>query len=100
MRSDLKTPARGIDVLKKKAAASPAPQRNPTNAPEAGGTQSGKAMRPDDRRMRIAQLAYLKAERRCFQSNPEQDWLEAEAEIDGLPVNSGSSEERSATPGQ
>ena len=46
-------------------------------------TQSG-----GDRRLRIATAAYYLAERRGFNSSDEiQDWLEAEAEIDGNSYN-------------
>lgn len=38
---------------------------------------------PEERRRMIAETAYLKAARRGFAGgNPQQDWLEAEAEID------------------
>jgi len=41
-----------------------------------------------DRRLRIATAAYYLAERRGFNSSDEiQDWLEAEAEIDGISYN-------------
>lgn len=37
----------------------------------------------DERTQRIATAAYLRAERRGFSNgSPEQDWLEAEAEVD------------------
>jgi hypothetical protein len=84
---------RGIGALKE-ADASTAPHRNPTNAPAAESSRSGRVTTPEERRTLIAQSAYLKAERRRFQSNPEQDWLEAEAEFDALPVGAGSPDER------
>ena len=37
---------------------------------------------PDERRQYIAEAAYYRAERSGFRSNPEEDWLAAEAEID------------------
>jgi len=38
---------------------------------------------PEERHGMIAEAAYLKAERRGFRGgSPQQDWLEAEAEID------------------
>jgi hypothetical protein len=37
---------------------------------------------PEERRRLIAQSAYLNAERHGFQNSPEQNWLEAEAELD------------------
>ena len=46
------------------------------------GSRKG-AVSPEERRHMIAEDAYYRAERRNFQSgSPEQDWLEAEAEID------------------
>jgi hypothetical protein len=94
MRSDLKTPARGIGAIKEELGPSPASHGIARNAPEAEGARSGTVTTPEERRMLISQSAYLKAERRCFQSNPEQDWLEAEAEFDTLPVGSCSPDER------
>jgi len=94
MRSDLRTPVRGFGALKEDADASTASHRNPTNAPAAEGARSGRVTTPEERRTLIAQSAYLKAERRRFQSNPEQDWLEAEAEFDALSVGAGSPDER------
>ncbi len=45
----------------------------------------GGAVDVDTRRRLIAECAYLRAERRGFScGNPEQDWLEAEMEIDQL----------------
>jgi hypothetical protein len=38
---------------------------------------------PEERYRMIAEAAYLRAERRGFaEGSPEQDWLEAEAEVD------------------
>jgi hypothetical protein len=85
---------RGIGALKEEADASTAPHCNPTNAPAAERAGSGRVTTPGERRALIAQSAFLKAERRRFQSNPEQDWLEAEAEFDALPVGAGSPDER------
>lgn len=50
------------------------------------GTGTAKAVppSPEDRRQLIAQAAYFIAERRGFASGSElDDWLQAEAEIDG-----------------
>jgi len=94
MRSDPRTPVRGVGALNEEADASTAPHRNPTNAPAAEGARSGRVTTPEERRTLIAQSAYLKAERRRFQSNPEQDWLEAEAEFDALQVGAVSPDER------
>jgi len=42
----------------------------------------GAAVDVDSRHRLIAECAYLRAERRGFMGNPEQDWLDAEREID------------------
>ncbi len=48
-----------------------------------GEVRPAVADQPAIRRRRIAEAAYLKAERRGFQGNhQESDWLEAEREID------------------
>ena len=40
---------------------------------------------PDERQHMIAEAAYFHAEHRAFQGgSPEQDWLQAEVEIDNL----------------
>ena len=40
---------------------------------------------PEERRRMIAEAAFLRAQNRGFSGgNPEQDWLEAEAEIDRM----------------
>jgi hypothetical protein len=42
----------------------------------------------EERQRMIAQAAYYRAERRGFRDgNPEQDWIEAEAEIDAWLMN-------------
>ena len=42
----------------------------------------------EDRQQMIATAAYYRAEKRGFNSSDEiQDWLEAEAEIDGISYN-------------
>ncbi len=47
--------------------------------------QGGMGVDVNARRTLIAETAYLRAERRGFTGgNPEQDWLEAETEIDCL----------------
>jgi hypothetical protein len=51
----------------------------------ASTTQAQSALNGADRQKMIATAAYYLAERRGFNSSDEiQDWLEAEAEIDGL----------------
>lgn len=68
--------------------------RTTTHSPEGGSTRvttrrvSGKSKiylmkSPEERHRMIAERAYYKAESRGFQGGtPEQDWMEAEAEID------------------
>jgi len=59
----------------------------------------GGAVDVDTRRRLIAECAYLRAERRGFMyGNPEQDWLEAEMEIDQLLLRGwGKNETREMT---
>jgi hypothetical protein len=94
MRSETKTPARGAGAPKETTDSLSGSHGNRKNAPAAERSGSGQITTPEERRTLIAQLAYLKAERRGFQSNPQQDWLEAEAEFETLPVGSGSPDER------
>jgi len=50
-----------------------------------GKTPSRGPVSADDRRALIAEAAYLRAERRGFAPGHEtEDWLAAEAEVDGL----------------
>jgi hypothetical protein len=53
-----------------------------------------RAPTPEERRRLIARSAYLKAEQHGFQSSPEQNWLDAEFELDALSAGSGSPDER------
>lgn len=47
------------------------------------GQSSGAGVNVEERQRLIAEVAYLKAEQRGFQGgDPEQDWKEAEAEVD------------------
>ncbi len=83
MEPGKKTRTRTTAVAREKGALSTA---------KAGGTKktagAQDAGRPafiaeEDRRRLIAEAAYLAAERRSFQGgSAEQDWIEAEAEID------------------
>jgi hypothetical protein len=51
------------------------------SAPDLAASWNG--FTPEARHALIAEAAYLKAERCAFQGgSPEQDWLEAEAEVD------------------
>jgi hypothetical protein len=60
-----------------------------TAKPKTGKEDSTKAMNnavtPDERQRMIAEAAYFHAEHRAFQGDcPEQDWFEAEVEINNL----------------
>jgi len=60
-----------------KAAAGPKPKA------AVGKRRGGNGVSPDERWRRIAEAAYLLAERRGFQGgDPVADWLAAEAEVD------------------
>lgn len=67
-----------------------APAKNPakTAAPRKARTSSSRSPRKlsaDLRRQMIAEAAYLRAERRGFSpGDPNEDWLEAEREVDLL----------------
>ena len=51
----------------------------------AGRTQATVPVAPEERRRMISERAYLRAERRGFQGGDTvEDWLAAEAEVDGL----------------
>ena len=43
-----------------------------------------KSICPQELQSMIAEAAYYRAQSHAFQSNPEQDWFEAEAEINQL----------------
>lgn len=88
----------------KKAGSTSAPKaaaRTPAAKPVARGKATAAAagrsvLRPPDREARIRMAAYLRAERRGFAPGCEwDDWLAAEAEVDGQSggsaVSSGNS---------
>lgn len=57
--------------------------------------EHGSAVDVDARRRLIAECAYLRAQRRGFEGgSPEQDWLEAEMEIDQLLLQGWVKDER------
>ena len=66
------------------AARKSGPQPAPGKAGAGGERPDGPtAISADERRKLIAEAAYLRAERRGFRGgSPEQDWLDAEAEVD------------------
>ena len=54
-----------------------------------GAGNSETVLSPDERRHMIELAAYLRAERRGFAGGtPEQDWFEAEAEVDRMLAGS------------
>ncbi|HFD79760.1 MAG TPA: DUF2934 domain-containing protein [Gammaproteobacteria bacterium] len=56
-----------------------------TAQPPVGASQQGAGVDAGVRRRLIEETAYLIAERRGFQGgDPEQDWLEAEREVDHM----------------
>lgn len=70
-------------------AADPAPEVRPV---EAATQTSGKPLLEDERRRLIAEAAYRRAERRGFRGgSPHNDWVEAEAEIDALLLETAAS---------
>lgn len=93
--SGLKTPARRTGVTTAKTRSSPTLLADRGNGAAASGSQLEPVTMPEERRTLIARSAYLRAERRMFQSSPEQDWLEAEAEFDTRHHGPGSLPERS-----
>jgi len=59
--------------------------QTPATQQQTWKTQAPAAVAPQERRHRIAEAAYLRAEHRGFLPGCElQDWLEAEAEVDKL----------------
>ncbi len=73
-------------TARKRAASAPArtsEKRRPETAQD--DLPPSALVTPEERRRMIAERAYLKAVGRGFQGgSPVQDWLEAEAEVDGL----------------
>lgn len=74
--------------------------RNTTTGPAKNVRKAGTARRatakaelrllttPEERHRLIREAAYLKAEQRGFEGgSPEQDWFEAEAEVDAALAN-------------
>jgi len=59
--------------------------QTPATQQQTQNVQAPGAVGPKERRHRIAEAAYLRAEHRGFLPGCElQDWLEAEAEVDKL----------------
>ena len=68
------------------SSADPKAVKRPPSAPKASSTPAIRTrVTPEARRSLIAENAYRRAERRGFEPGHEnEDWLAAEAEIDGL----------------
>lgn len=65
------------------AATTQAKAAGPKPKAAAGKRRGGNGVSPDERWRRIAETAYLLAEKRDFQGgDPVADWLAAEAEVD------------------
>jgi hypothetical protein len=81
-----------VPVLKPAAHPIPQPPAGPGSAPATGAPATGAPTtsadaKPEQRRSRIALIAYLRAERRGFQPGFEvEDWLIAEQEVDQSPL--------------
>ena len=57
------------------------------NARQTAAPERGVAVTPEERLRMIAESAYFRAERRGFHGGqPDQDWLEAESEIDQMLI--------------
>jgi len=68
---------------------------------EIGVQGHGSAVDVDSRRQLIAECAYLRAEQRGFAGgSPEQDWLEAEMEVDQLLLQGWVKRESTETTGR
>jgi hypothetical protein len=64
-------------------AASTATAKKPRKAAEVKSMENAATFTAEQRTQMIRELAYFKAQERGFTAgNPEQDWFEAEAEID------------------
>jgi hypothetical protein len=76
-----KRPASAKPRAPRKALAEAAAERTP----RAGSRRVSRDPAHEERTRMIQEAAYYKAEQRGFEGgSPEQDWLEAEREVDGL----------------
>ncbi len=58
--------------------------------PRSDASPRSGVVAPEERRRMIAEAAYFKAERRGFQGGSrDQDWLEAETEVDTMLLRGG-----------
>ena len=77
-------------TAKPKAVRKPAAPKVPAaRAPRVAGeavspVETGMRVSPEERHRMIAEAAYFRAQQRTGPASPEQDWLEAEAEVDTL----------------
>lgn len=69
----------------RKASSEKTPGEGAVLGHEAAG--NGTRIAPEERHRMIAEAAYYRAQRRRGPASPEQDWLEAEMEIDTLLLN-------------
>jgi len=71
--------SRGVPAFRSACCTRPA---SSAHEPACGQPSAEPSAREEERRQRIAERAYLKGERRGWRDgSPEQDWIEAEAEI-------------------
>lgn len=95
-----KKSATGKKVAKKKVAAkapakAPAQKAAPTATTTATTTAPRRTVSVEERRHMIAEAAYRKAYERQFRNgSPQQDWLDAEAEVDARLADTGAEIER------
>ncbi|MBZ5640993.1 MAG: DUF2934 domain-containing protein [Acidobacteriia bacterium] len=76
---------RGAAATGRKGVSSVTRRSGPKRASAPDLTASWNGFTTEERHTMIAEAAYLKAESRAFQGgSPEQDWLDAEAEIDAI----------------
>ena len=70
-------------MSKSKTSVSSKSEASAQPAPAESGSQA--SISPEDRTRMIAEAAYILAEQRGFQGgSPEQDWLEAEAQVERM----------------
>jgi hypothetical protein len=77
----------------KKTVAKKAPARKKTATKKKAGSKAAlpqqRIISAAERQQMIAEAAYLRSESQAFLGDPHQDWLLAEAEIDGLLAKAG-----------
>ncbi len=95
METEKKTAAKRSSAARRKPVAATAPGKTRRKtATTAKSAKPRQAITPEERQRLIAQAAYLRAESRGFTGgSPEQDWLEAEIEIDAMLMKRGAGED-------